>query len=293
MIIFKSVVFTTFIYFSFINSFSQSSITENLKVVSSEKGIQKTEDELFLNKGIWGVHYLKNYANLTHFFINNKAVENSNEFYEIERWPNISGQVKGNVNLFRHLLPKNKTVNVTNFNTIQFYAINNQPLEIILMPENLSNWNNRLRYTIPANSIETFYNIPFNDFTDSIGNGQSISNIKTIVFSVIGDYKNYIPYTIQIKKLVLGKNDRAAYEILKLINYPNPFKNKTTIKLPKAASHVDILVYDLLGRTVHIQHIKATNNKVEYYAPNLSKGIYKYTLKDSNHNNYTGTFAID
>ena len=121
----------------------------------------------------------------------------------------------------------------------------------------------------------------FNDFVNASGNSEPIINIKTVVFSVIGDYVNSKPYSIDINNLAfkkassLGVNDIAVVEREALKNYPNPFRTSTTIKLNNPSSDVDIQVIDMLGRTVDVQHIQANNNKVEYNAPSLSKGIYK------------------
>lgn len=257
------------------------------------------QDALYLADGPWGVDYLNDYATVEVFDIENELIESTEELHVIERQPTISGQVKGNVNLFRHLLPGDQTLDITDFNSIQFNITNNQAIEIILMPENLTDWNNRLRYIIPINDSETIYSISLEDFVNASGINESISNIKTVVFSIIGDYTTYKSYRMAINSLAFkNKSSLAVPDVIltegaALKNYPNPFKNKTTIKLPIAANHADIIVYDMLGRNVHIQHVQAKNNKVEYNAPNLSKGIYKYTLKDSNDNMYVGTFLIE
>lgn len=256
-------------------------------------------DALYLADGPWGVDYPESLATIDVFYVNNRAISYSDSLYEVERQPSISGLVKGNVNLFRHLLPGDQTLDVTEFNSIQFNIQNNQPIEIIMMPENLTDWNNRLRYIIPSNSGDEFYKISFDDFVDANGNKGTITDIKTVVFSVIGDYVNYVPFSIDITNLAfvnttttLAVNNRIK-EIAKIRNYPNPFKTSTTIKLDRVSNYVDILVYDMLGRTVDSQHLTTGDNKAVYTAPNLSKGIYKYILVDDSNQTNTGTFLID
>ena len=265
--------------------------------ISTSESNQK--DALYLADGPWGVDYLADYATVDSFNVNNNTIDYTEDLYEVERQPSVSGLVKGNINLFRHLLPGDQTLLVEDFNSIQFNMTNAEPVEIILMPENLADWNNRMRYTIPANDSETFYSISFSDFVNASGNTAPITNIKTVVFSVIGDYTTYKSYSMAINSLAfknassLAINDVKVAALEALKNYPNPFKTSTTIKLNNSSSHVDIQVIDMLGRTVDVQQIQANNNKVEYNAPGLSKGIYKYILKDSNNNNYNGTFVIE
>lgn len=265
--------------------------------ISTSESNQK--DALYLADGPWGVDYLPDYATVDSFNVNNNTVDYAEDLYEVERQPSVSGLVKGNINLFRHLLPGDQTLLVEDFNSIQFNITNSEPVEIILMPENLTDWNNRLRYIIPTNNSETFYSISFSDFLNASGTSETITNIKTVVFSVIGDYTTYKSYSMTINSLAfknassLAINDVKAVAREALKNYPNPFKTSTTIKLNNPSSLVDIQVIDMLGRIVDVQHVQAINSKVTYNAPNLSKGIYKYILKDSNNSNYIGTFLIE
>ncbi len=256
------------------------------------------EDALYLADGPWGIDYLEDYAAIERFYLENDEVYSKDDVYDIERDPFVSGAVKGNVNVFRHLLPGDLTLDVSEFNTIQFRMFNNMPVEVIVMQEELTDWNNRLRYTIPANHIETSYNISLDDFVDANGNSGRLNNIKTVVFSVIGDYSSYKPFEISISNLafshtsLLGLED-AVVEKLTLQNYPNPFTTSTTIKLTKASVFVNIKVIDMVGRIVDNQQLKPINKQVVYNALNLSKGIYKYVIKNDFNENYSGAFVIE
>ena len=70
-------------------------------------------------------------------------------------------------------------------------------------------------------------------------------------------------------------------------NYPNPFNPVTTIKyqIPEL-SFVTLKVYDVLGNevvTLVNSERSAGNYEVEFYASNLSSGIYFYQLKTDNY----------
>ena len=65
-------------------------------------------------------------------------------------------------------------------------------------------------------------------------------------------------------------------------NYPNPFNPETTIRyvLP-GASHVDLVVYDLLGRKVSVLEsgtIEAGPHEVRFSAAALAAGVYVYRI---------------
>ncbi|WP_111309976.1 T9SS type A sorting domain-containing protein [Confluentibacter sediminis] len=266
--------------------------------LSTSESNQK--DALYLADGPWGLDYLSDYATVDVFHVENNPIVYDADVYEIERQPTVSGLVKGNVNLFRHLLPGDLTLRVSDYNAIQFNIANNEAVELVLMPEELTDWNNRLRYTIPANSTDTFHRIPFSDFKDANGKSATISNIKTVVFSVINDYTSYKPYRMTISNLAFSNqttlNTNTMVALQKktgLINYPNPFKTNTTITLANNTKYVDIRVFDMLGRTIDVQHITNNSDKVTYNAPNLSKGIYKYMLVNDINQTNTGTFVIE
>ena len=259
------------------------------------------KDALYLADGPWGLDYLNEYAIVDEFKIEVGERSYSEDIYEVDRNASTSGEVKGNINLFRHLLPGDQTLDVTDYNLMNFSVRNNQSLEIIIMQEDNRIWDNRLRYTIPANSAEKTYDIAFTDFKDAEGIMAEITNIKTIVFSVIGDYKNYIPFDITVNNVSfnsqssLATNNIAAVKENKLINYPNPFTNSTTIRLATNSEFIQIKVFDILGRLVDNKKLNTANseNEAQYNAPKLKSGIYKYLLKDDNNNSHSGTFIVN
>jgi len=65
-------------------------------------------------------------------------------------------------------------------------------------------------------------------------------------------------------------------------NFPNPFNPSTKINFDvKDASHVKLVVYDLLGREVSVlvnEHVKPASYEVNFNGSNLSSGMYFYRL---------------
>ncbi|MBF4984800.1 DUF4114 domain-containing protein, partial [Nonlabens mediterrranea] len=121
------------------------------------------KDALYLADGPWGMDYLTDYATVNNFDVQNAQPTSTGNTHIIERNPSVQGTVKGNLNLFRHLLPGEQTLDISSFTALQFDIINDQPIEIILVPEISIPWNDRFRYTIPANTSKTTYDIAFAD----------------------------------------------------------------------------------------------------------------------------------
>ena len=267
---------------------------------SLQKNSSAQKDALYLADGPWGLDYLDEYATVNFFDITSSDRMYSDEIYEVDRNAIISGEVKGNINLFRHILPGNQTLDIADYNFINFLITNNEPVELIIMQEEDRDWENRIRYTIPTNNIEKTVYIPFSDFVDGSGNTVQIKNIKTVVYSIIGDYNNTIAFAMSIHNLsfskqgVLDVSDVNIGKSTKLINYPNPFEYSTTISLLEASNNVIIQVFDLLGRQVDFKNISTgfASKKIYYTSPNLTRGIYKYRLKDDYNKLFFGSFLI-
>tara|TARA_B110000483_G_scaffold233932_1_gene303340 strand:- start:42621 stop:45941 length:3321 start_codon:yes stop_codon:yes gene_type:complete len=268
---------------------------------SLQKDSDTQKDALYLADGPWGLDYLPDYATVANFEVTTSEIEFSDAVYEVDRNASVSGKLKGNVNLFRHLLPGDQTLKMTDYNFINFLISNNEPVELIIMQEEERAWENRIRYVIPQNKVEQSFSIPFTDFTDSAGNTVQIKNIKTVVYSIIGDYMNNMSFKMSVSKLsfssqdILNVKDVNIEKNRRLLNYPNPFKYNTTIRLLAPSPHVFIQVFDVLGRTVDFQKIRTDKDSksIYYNIPNCTSGIYKYRLKDATNKIAVGTFLVN
>lgn len=247
------------------------------------------QDALYLADGPWGIDYNTHLEQIASFDVANNPITYNDDLYEIERQPTVSGTVTGNVNLFRHVLPGDQTLDVTDFEAIQFYMTSDNPIEVILMPEQLEDWNNRLRYTIPANTANTFYNIAFTDFVDANGQSGNITDVKTIVFSVLGDYANAVPFNLEVSEVAFGAQQSLSINDFEtedntLRAFPNPMQSNTTINFTVAQNEtVQFVVYDQLGKQVYskIYNAVAGRNSITFNRGNLSTGLYFCKIANS------------
>lgn len=270
--------------------------------LSLETASSPQKDALYLADGPWGLDYLDDQATVTDFTIStsDRVYDESN--FDVDRNVSLTGDVKGNINLFRHLLPGDQTVIAADYNFVNAIIANNEDLEIVLIQEDDRTWENRLRYTLPANNAKRAVSIDFDMFKDADGNSATITNVKTLVFSVIGDFSTFKSFEMSIENLalsaagsVLSAEDFAIEDENTLVNYPNPFATNTTIVLPNTSEFVNIKVFDLLGRTVDVKKITTigSSTRVNYTAPKVNSGIYKYVIKDDAKRVHKGTFVIN
>lgn len=252
--------------------------------LSISTDVSAQQDALYLADGPWGIDYQEDNVIVTNFHVDNTTVEDLENTHEIERQAMVSGQVQGTINLFRHVLPGDQTLDVSEYDAFQFNITNSQPIEVILLQEGLDDWNNRYRVTILENNTETLYRLPFNEFEDGNGNPANITNIKTIIFSTQGDYTSYVPFSIQVHSARFGMEntlDVAEFEIEaeanKMVAVPNPMTTQTKIQFTaKQSEDVQLLMYDQVGKVVYTKKVKSNigQNTVSLSRNNLRPGLY-------------------
>ena len=264
-------------------------------------------DALYLADGPWGADYNTTVDQLENFTITpqveNTAMVNA---HTVERGVLVAGEVKETINIFRTLVAGDRQLPVANFNYLQFSVQNTQPIEISLVTDATNQWENRLRYTLPAHAEKETVNLHFSEFTDAKGNPVVFSELKTLVFSIQGDYETYKTFSLSIDAVSLHANE-ISNELLnelpneegiieevtpsKLVNYPNPFKEHTTLSLPNATNKIIIYIHALNGTQAYTKVVTTVNKQhsVQLHVPELTPGFYVYTVTDTESGQvYTG-----
>ncbi|WP_028889264.1 DUF4114 domain-containing protein [Tenacibaculum ovolyticum] len=249
--------------------------------LSLSTNTSKQQDALYLADGPWGIDYLEENVSVNSFNIENNDKDNSEDIYQIEREPTVSGEIKGTINLFRHVLGGDQTLDVSDYESIQFKIQNTKPVEVILVQDGITDWDNRLRITIPANDNEILYTISFNDFLDKNGNPGEITDIKTIVFSLQGDYATYVPFTIAVNDVAFGLKanqfDENLVEKNKILAIPNPINSSGNIYFTADQNEeVKLNIYNYLGQLVYKTNYSTEigSNLIPVSRENLTSGMY-------------------
>ena len=124
----------------------------------------------------------------------------------MERNVNAHGSVYGTANIFRTILPGDQSFNIGNYRALQFNAKNSLPVEVILVTENLENWDKRYRLQMNAYDEYTLQNLSLAEFSNSSNKYQGEA-IKAIVFSIKGNYSNYQDFEIGIQDVKFNMTD--------------------------------------------------------------------------------------
>ncbi|NHN26611.1 DUF4114 domain-containing protein [Flavobacterium jejuense] len=258
------------------------------------------QDTLYLADGPWGMDYNTSETIISSFQLTNPVVTVQSEIYTIERNASVTGQVKGTANLFRNILPGELLFDASAYEGTHFSIQNSLPTEVILVTENTTDWNNRLRFNIPANVNMVDVAISFLDFTSPNGAIYNGEKIKGFVFSVKGDYFQFQPFSLQVSNLKLGSTttlstiDFETSKTNEIYNYPNPFSNETTIVLSENISDSRVQLIDVTGRIVHDKNYKVVNsNEIKFKNTSVPKGIYMFVITTSSNKVYSKKCIID
>jgi len=258
-------------------------------------------DTLYLADGPWGIDYdVAEETSIDQFEILPQVDDLSDLGYQLERSVDVSGIAHGTINVFKNILAGDLALRLEDYDKVSFKMISTTAIEISLVQEGLLDWNDRLKYIIPSTDGEEKNTVlPINIFKNSSGNHVTIEKLKTIVFSIRGNYSEHTNFSFTLKDLILNsaKVDSIITDIYTntdVINYPNPFYNSTTLKFPEKSKHINLIVYDLLGRVVFNETIKTNDDEktVLIKVNNIAKGVYKYKALTENNKSYNGTFMI-
>jgi len=124
--------------------------------------------------------------------------------------------------------------------------------------------------------------------SETLSGKQAIAKVSpetTIVSAMISnDTAIEVPYKIVSKTLAVDDVDIISKETTGVINYPNPFKDQTTIQyqLLENANQVTLKIYNMQGQVVRIQSDLQTSegkHEFNFLRQELASGVYLYTVE--------------
>jgi len=262
----------------------------------------KQIDALYLADGPWGLDYSKTETTVSTFAIDNISNSNlTNDQYAIERNANVSGTIYGTLNVFRNILPGELAFDASSYSALGFAIQNTLPVELVLVTENTTDWNNRLRFQIPANATVAQMNVLFENFTNPLGQKYNNEKIKGLVFSVQGNYQAFQPFAINVSQVTFqtsGTLSAPSFEnviVAKMYNYPNPCTLSTTLVLPRATESASVKIIDMSGRILTAKNYDtiSSNNEITIALEHLSKGVYFFIVTNQENEQFQTKFIIN
>ncbi|MFY7965794.1 MAG: DUF4114 domain-containing protein [Chitinophagaceae bacterium] len=249
-------------------------------------------DALYLADGAWGVDYDNTLSKNIEFKSSTPSINNlDNTTLNIERDVEVKGSTKGTLNVFRNAKSGNSFLNISKYKNISFEMESNKDIEVIIVEKGLTSWEKRKLYFIKANNAKKSYSIELNLFKDKDGNVLNLDSIKSVVFSVQGDYVNYANFNLAVKNTNFNNTEFINLVATKTAAYPNPCINKTTLTFDTENTDGILSIIDASGKTIFSNKITLNNKSYKLDVSTFQKGIYLFNLKNQE-SITTGKFIV-
>ena len=229
-------------------------------------------DDLFFADGPWGTEIDEQINDLTNYEIS--ASDNDDiEGYTLDRDVNIKANLTTSMNIFRGLGPKFRPVNLDEFNNFTFTAKGNTSINVVMIKEEITLWEDQPRYSIQLSEELKKYTIAKNQFNSS--NGFNWKDIKMVVFELMntsGTVKEVEVYLSNLNfnngEIPLIAPDVNAGE---MIVHPNPFYHNT-----------NYIINSNIATTYRMKLTDNTGKLILSEQGNLIAGINNYTFNRQN-----------
>jgi len=243
---------------------------------------QVVADHFYLADGSWGIDYKSTDASRINFTVQPCTIPSSGDIIRMERDPLVQGDIKGIVNLFRNTRAGNLPLVISDYNTISFNLQSNKAVELILVPDSLSDWDNRPRVTIPPTNGMQKITISFDRFKDKNGQIVQFHKIRNLVFSLKGTDTNFEPFVLKVANTMFIKQTAAiiapSNEPASVKVYPNPTSSQAMVQVDHRITKANIIVFDMNGRKCLQKDVSFSNGQHILRVDNFLSGSYKMVI---------------
>lgn|GEM_PF-6749488 len=216
--------------------------------------------------------------------------ERVEDSFVIERGLHFKGNIKDEVVFFRHFKPGGMPADLSGFDYVSFEASGLG--EVAMRLESVQQDAPVVEKSISLGPVPKLYSFMLSDFVDAASSQNSFRNdlATAISFMLDTQIENGIDVELLVQNIYFGKGQPVSGENESLVpvsfalaqNFPNPFSNYTTLSfdVPEPA-HVQISVYDLLGRKVFDvvdKEYGTGTHKVQISGDDLASGMYFYKM---------------
>ncbi len=217
---------------------------------------KETPDDLFMSDGPWGVDDVAESTVIRNYTID-KNTRTTNELdFPIERNVSLTAETKEYVSLYRALTPRFKPVDLSEFNSLKLRAKGTGELEIRIIKNGISNWEEQFNTSISLSESYQEYDIPMSKFTSSIASNLTLNDVVSIVFTMKSVDGTLVTKNLSLQDLSFSKIKTLSLdeENLKELNptvAPNPMSQKATITFSSSKNHIaNLFIYNVSGKLI-------------------------------------------
>ena len=245
-------------------------------------------DEVYISDGAWG-QIINDYENVEieiFDILDQGNIERKDDTFFVERGLHFKGTIQEDVVFFRHLKPGGMPVDLSGFDYLSFNASGKGDVRIRL--ESMDQRGELIEKIIRLEPTVKRHTFSLAEFSSQAGFNESQITAISFLFDAESDEGEQVE--LLVEHIFFGKGQPVSEEEQTLVprefslsqNYPNPFVNSTTLEfeVPEPA-HVQITIYDLLGREVFDavdQEFTIGKHTVQIDGDELASGMYVYKM---------------
>lgn len=251
-----------------------------------------TPDDLFMSDGPWGLDDSASGTTVNTYTIEENDQIYSGNGYRVERNLNLKATTNDYVAAYRAFTPRFKPVDLSSYNTLEFDAQGTGKLEITLLKQSISDWEDQYRTTVTLTENVKHYYLPYDIFESSTNESLDLNDITTIVFTLRSEDNTTVTKEIDLTDIEFTANDNSLNQLFtdrsKVVSVPNPVITDTTIYFyADANQQTELIIYNQLGAKV-VQLETNTQQGINSFNINRNKlpsGVYFYKI-NSKHQKY-------
>jgi len=252
-----------------------------------------TPDDLFMSDGPWGVDDSEANTTVNNYLISPNTTTFDSQDFPIERNVTLNATTDTYVAAYRALTPRFKAVDLNDFTSFKFKAKGTGNLEITLVKQSITNWDEQYKTTIALTDTYQSHAVLFSEFTSTLTPSLEANDIVTIVFTMQSEDGSVTTKQMDIQDVrfsrgnALSVNDFETETVNTLIAYPNPMIEASNLHFTSQKSeNVELIIYNQLGKIVYKTSVESLvgNNIIPINSQNLSSGLYICKLSSTNTN---------
>ncbi|WP_289044888.1 T9SS type A sorting domain-containing protein [uncultured Olleya sp.] len=252
-----------------------------------------TPDDLFMSDGPWGVDDSEANTTVNSYLVSPNTTTFDSQDFPIERNVTLNATTDTYVAAYRALTPRFKAVDLNDFTSFKFKAKGTGNLEITLVKQSITNWDEQYKTTIALTDSYQSHAVLFSEFTSTLTPSLEANDIVTIVFTMQSEDGSVTTKQMDIQDVrfsrgnALSVNDFETETVNTLIAYPNPMIEASNLHFTSQKSeNVELIIYNQLGKIVYKTSVESLvgNNIIPINSQNLSSGLYICKLSSTNTN---------
>lgn len=239
----------------------------------------ETSDDLFMSDGPWGLDSSQEGTVINKFEIKENDNAYDGEGLRIERDLIFEANVTSYVSAYRAFTPRFKSVDLSEYNVLEFDASGTGEVEITIVKDGVEDWSNQYKTTIPLDNEYKHYQLPLSYFTSKMTDDLILNDAVSIVFTMASDGNTEVQKKVEMKNISFETKEVDNYQFSKdkAIVYPNPVVSNSIVSFyTESLSQCEFLIYDTTGALVKKFNPSSSLgfNEIEISKEGLISGIY-------------------